>query len=452
MGKTAGEAGWHISRYNLSAPLPGGGRTAVVNLYRGSCVELSMPEMYLLSVAEELDEDHPILKSFAKRGLIVRFDERAVLEACGRASSVRAPSVGMTICPTMSCNFDCPYCFERHRCGQMSSQVQQDVISLAQRMLEASGAKELSVTWFGGEPLLQPGIIQNMSERLISLCEKRSVKYSAMIVSNGYLLNPEIVKILERGRVEDMQITLDGIGEAHNATRHLAGGGASYEKIMSSLRTLKLPFRVHVRHNIHAGNLSEYEKLEELIRRTARESGNELSCYPASVDGSNPGKGWYGPERNACEDDLSGIFLRKETGGSRHSGHDRGHYCMAGNLLNVCVDELGNLYKCWDDVADPDRSFAKASEWDILNPFDTASRVDILTAYMNSSLPISEEKCRECRWLPLCSGGCPHRRLMDGTGNCLPFKDRPEDYVLARYQAYLRSHSAGSLEQGESNP
>lgn len=52
----------------------------------------------------------------------------------------------------MNCNFACPYCFERHRTGMMSEKVQADVAALAEKMIDALSAKNLNVTWFGGEP------------------------------------------------------------------------------------------------------------------------------------------------------------------------------------------------------------------------------------------------------------------------------------------------------------
>ena len=35
----------------------------------------------------------------------------------------------------------------------MSPEVQDDVVALAERMMDAVGTKDLSVTWFGGESL-----------------------------------------------------------------------------------------------------------------------------------------------------------------------------------------------------------------------------------------------------------------------------------------------------------
>ena len=177
--RTAGEAGWHVSRYNLSAPIPGTKKIAIANIFKGNCAEYTPIEMYLLSVLDELDEHHPIIERFAKRGIICNFDERAALETMGRGACAMPGGVGLTICPTMGCNFNCPYCFEDHGRGKMSPEVQDDVVALAERMLDTSGSKNVGVTWFGGEPLLAPDIIESLSERLMALAEQRGGEYHA---------------------------------------------------------------------------------------------------------------------------------------------------------------------------------------------------------------------------------------------------------------------------------
>lgn len=98
-GHTASEEGWHISRYNLMAVVPGSKNVAIANLFKGNCAEYTPIEMYLLSVLEELDENHPIIERFARRGIIASFDERAALETMGRAACAMTHRIGLTICP-----------------------------------------------------------------------------------------------------------------------------------------------------------------------------------------------------------------------------------------------------------------------------------------------------------------------------------------------------------------
>lgn len=91
----------------------------------------------------------------------------------GRIYSAEPHGIGLVICPTMSCNFRCPYCFEDRVSGTMSQQVQDNIVALAGRLFDMSGARTLQVNWFGGESLLAPDIIESLSGHLIALAKER---------------------------------------------------------------------------------------------------------------------------------------------------------------------------------------------------------------------------------------------------------------------------------------
>ena len=425
--RTAGEVGWHASRYNLIAQVPDSKMVAIANLFKGNCAEYTPIEMYLLSVLEELDEHHPIIDRFSKRGVIANFDERAALETMGRAACANTHGIGLTICPTMGCNFDCPYCFEDHGRGKMSAEVQDDIVALAERMLDTANEKNVHVTWFGGEPLLAPDVIESLSARLMELAKGRDGTYAASIITNGYLLTQEIADMLERYSVKSAQITIDGLGPTHDATRHLANGGPTFDRIVANLRNLKLPFKVSIRHNVHEGNRAEMDELESFIKQLAQESGNDISYYPAPVSGSEVADERGQQVGLLCSSDASEVGVRQEAG---RFSIGRGHYCGAHNVWSVGVDDKGNLQKCWEAVDKPRISFGTAHDWDPSDPLTTATNPDNLTMYLNTACPVPDEECRECVWLPTCVGGCPHKRLFEGR-QCIAFKDDPEKYVLA---------------------
>ena len=426
-GRTAGEAGWHVSRYNVMAKVPGTKNVAIANLFKGNCAEYTPIEMYLLSVLEELDEHHPIIERFSRRGIIANFDEYAALETMGRAACAMPRAVGLTICPTMGCNCDCPYCFEDHVAGKMSAQVQDDVVALAERMLDASSAKNLSVTWFGGEPLLATDVIAALSERLMALAAERGIEYDAGIITNGYLLTPEVVELLDRCKVASAQVTVDGMGPAHDATRRLANGGPTFERIIANLRDTKLPFRVLIRHNVHESNLGEISQLEAFVTQLAEESGNDIMYYPAPVTDSDTAEERGEQVGILCGSDASEVAIRQE---SHRFRVGRGYYCGANTMWCVGIDANGNLQKCWEIAGKPAFSFGTAHDWDPGQPFSTASNPNNLTGYLNTACPIPDDECRECVWLPMCAGGCPHQRLI-GKRRCVAFKDDPQAYVLA---------------------
>jgi len=335
--------------------------------------------------------------------------------------------IGLTICPTMGCNFDCPYCFETHFSGKISAEVQDDVVALAERMLDASNAKSISVTWFGGEPLLAPDIIESLTERLRELTEKRGGSYSAGIITNGYLLTQDIVDMLERCNVNSGQVTIDGMGATHDATRHLANGGPTFERITTNLRDLKIPFSVNIRHNVHEGNKSEMEELETFIKELAEQSGNKLNYYPAPVSGNETADERGQQVNLLCSTDATEVGIKQEANRFKPGS---GHYCGAHSIWSVGIDERGNLQKCWEAIDKPDLSFGTAHDWDPHDPFVTADNPDNLTKYLNTACPIPDDECQECVWLPMCVGGCPQKRLFEER-QCVRFRDNPQAYVLA---------------------
>ena len=432
--KTAGEAGWHVSRYLIWATVPGAQNIAVANLLNGTCGMCSPLEWALLTEAEELPCDNPFVTRFVQRGLMVNFDERAALQTLGRAACAIPQVVSLTICPTMGCNFDCPYCFSTHHGKKMSPQVQDDVVSLAERMLDASGAQRLDITWFGGEPLLAPQIIESLSSRLISLVERRGGTYSASIITNGYLLTQEVADMLTAAKVEHAQVTIDGIGATHDATRRLADGRPTFDRIVANLRDNKLGFHVHVRCNVYEQNCGEFDNLRAYMERVARASGNNITCFPALVR-DNAVADMRGQQVDLASDaDIGDLLVFQRV---RHFGPSRGSYCGAHSLWDVGIDEQGRLHKCWEAVDKPALSFGTAHDWNPADPLATASPPDNLTKFLNAALPTSDAECLDCVWLPLCAGGCPYRRLFESKA-CVAYKDDPQTFVRALY-AHMRA-------------
>ena len=421
---------WRPSRYNIFAKIPGSDKIAGVNLYKGICGEYTPPEMYLLSEVENLPSDHPIMERFINRGLITDHDERAALIAGGRLSARTSDKVCITICPTIGCNFDCPYCFEDHRPGRMSDKVQDDVVTLTEKMLDATNAETLTVIWFGGEPLLMPDIIEALSARLMALANEKNVSYTAEIITNGYLLTHDIVDMLERVKIDQMQITLDGMGATHDATRHLAGGGGTFDRITSNLRELHIPFPGKVRQNVHNGNISESDQLREFLNDIARQSGNTIMPYRYSVDGNEASDNRGSDVSLLCDEDMFTTGLEYDVNWFRAGNSS---FCCATQLNNISIDNKGNIIKCWENVDKPYLSFGTADRWDPKDPIRTASDPDNLIRFMNCAIPLADDECMDCIWLPSCAGGCPVKRL-EGRRRCVTYKDNPEAFVLALYE------------------
>ena len=429
--RTASEAGWHASRYNIAASIPDSKMTALYNTYRRSCGEYTPLEMFLLSEIEDLDEDHPIIARFARRGIIANYDEREafVLERSLACAHAPRDNVSITICPTLACNFECPYCFATRGRGKMAPDIQEDVVGLASRMLDAAHARKLTITWFGGEPLMATDVIESLSPKLISLAEERGCDYEAWIFTNGYLIDEDLVDLLLRCHVEHVHIPLDGVGATNDATRRLVGGAPPYQRIMDNLALLKPPIRTLIRANTHEGNVNEIDDLKQAVLGRAEEAGTLLSFYAASLVDVSPADEIDIPMAEYAFHGIE-VALRPE---SRHVIVGKDHSCVGQNLWMVAIDDKGFLYKCGGKLCGQSKfAYGTASDWNPAKPLETASNHDMLSKFLNTAAPSPGDACYECVWLPLCGGGCPQMRLF-GKPECPAYRYDPETFVLAMH-------------------
>jgi len=93
--------------------------------------------------------------------------------------------VGLTICPTLACNFACPYCFE-HSQSDATVMDNRTIEALIAFIKKHNDARHLSVSWYGGEPTLAFSVIETLTEKFIEAFPDYA---DAGIVTNGYLLD-----------------------------------------------------------------------------------------------------------------------------------------------------------------------------------------------------------------------------------------------------------------------
>ncbi len=184
----------------------------------------------------------------------------------------------LTILPTGKCNFNCSYCLESEQNflrDRMNEQSQNAVLKFVQKNI--SKYHELRVVWFGGEPLLEASIIEDLSKKLILICNSRHIIYSASTTTNGYLLNPEVFEKLYNQKLYNFMITVDGFKEQHDKFRCMHNGDGTYDKIMKNLlyirdnkqyRFVHITIRVNVTRDV-------LNVIDELIARLDADFAND---------------------------------------------------------------------------------------------------------------------------------------------------------------------------------
>ncbi len=144
----------------------------------------------------------------------------------------------LIIFPTESCNFRCVYCYENFKFGRMRPDIIEGIKNyLSKRIHELN---YLSISWFGGEPLLALDIIEDISEYILSIINNfNDLIFHSHITTNGYLLTRNVFKKLIDLKISQFHITFDGPQKIHDERRCLTNGKGTFDKIWNNLLKIK---------------------------------------------------------------------------------------------------------------------------------------------------------------------------------------------------------------------
>lgn len=330
----------------------------------------------------------------------------------------------LTLNPTTSCNFACPYCFEySHQGKTMTDDVEDGIIDFVKTH---SGVKELNVTWFGGEPLLAFGRIISLTEKLLALGINN---YTAGMISNGYLFTKDIAKSLSKLKINRVQITIDGPEQSHNSRRFLKNGGKTFSRIMESISTLleyAPEVRVMVRVNIDEENADAFLPLYDYLMGKFE---GKLSISPAFVgDSTDKGTSCLF-DKHQQQSFMFNLFKKRGLNLIGFYPTTFRSECAVRGQGSYIIGPEGELYSCWNNVGNPNKIYGYidgkvTNERELLKFKVTADALD-------------NKECEACILYPVCGGGCPYERIKRYERN-----ENPNDCPLIKQdlKGYLWNH------------
>jgi uncharacterized protein len=344
----------------------------------------------------------PLSEMLKNRVLLTQEDEddfMITMKFRKTASRFDSSTMGLTLLVTEKCNFKCPYCFEKiNDPADMSDEVIDGLIRFIETFMPL---KSIFITWFGGEPLLRPDIIRKVNQRIMDL----GVKVSSLIVTNGWLLNDQVIDMLDELNATAIQVTIEGPPEIHNQTRIHKSRGDSFHVIQQNLDRLMLERKwkgsLIIHYNIDDYNADHYAETIEYWKN--RYPDGRVLTGKNFVDrdkrGSRDGSCSFSRER---EIEYYLTQYRKNGGmGLSYYPVRHGFGCIATKRNGFVIGARGQVYKCWHDVGVEDRQigsvFTPPQKWNW----------SIISRYMSGVDPFDNPECRECFLLPVCED-CPH--------------------------------------------
>jgi radical SAM protein with 4Fe4S-binding SPASM domain len=269
---------------------------------------------------------------------------------------------------TARCNLKCRHCYlgEAKRVD-MSLETIVDILRQFEKM------QGLRLLISGGEPMMHPDFWE--LNRLLPDFGLRSV-----LITNGTLISAEVT---ERLHVREVQVSLDGLRDAHDAVR----GEGSFQKSLGAIRSLReRGVEVSVATMVHARNLGDFPAMDIMLRELGvREWNVDVPCPTGRL---SQNQDLFLPYQGAAP------FLKYGYGGGLYDS-SAGYACGA-NLCAVLPD--GRVAKCG--------FFSQ----------QTVGHVgEGLRACWERIVPqrLEELECH-CSFVEECRGGCRYRALMAG--------------------------------------
>lgn len=259
-----------------------------------------------------------------------------------RILSAQKPVTHFTVLTTTDCNARCYYCYELGR--NRIFMTEDTAHETARYIMTSSNGKEVSIRWFGGEPLYNMDAIRTICRDL----NDSNIKYSSSMVTNGlYLTDDVIEEAIRSWHLKKVQITLDGTKDRYNKTKaYIDNCNNPFGVVLNNINNcLNAGIKVFIRLNIDQDNGEEIIKLcEDLHQQFA---GNKnMSIYPAIIKDFHNGAGKSGKS----ELDLLKSILQKTADYSVRKPERfhifRVNQCMADDDSSEVIAPDGRIGKC----------------------------------------------------------------------------------------------------------
>ena len=200
------------------------------------------------------------------------------------------------ILPTTGCNARCFYCFEQ---GAKPVTMTTETASRVVRYIVAHrGNEEVTLRWFGGEPLVNAKIIDQICAEL----REQGVPFRSEMTTNDYLMDADMVqRARDLWQLQHVVITIDGTEQTYNQVKsYVYRGVNAFERVLQNIGLLTAAgIRVLIRLNVDMYNIGEMGELVELLHQRF---GTNANLYVSSFV-------LYGGERST--EDNATLFAQR---------------------------------------------------------------------------------------------------------------------------------------------
>lgn len=363
---------------------------------------------------------------------------------------------GIALMVTQRCNFRCTYCYGMSNTDSAEMDMTEEAASMAvDWLVENSGdAKNLSVTFFGGEPLLKYDIIRETVSYAEARGKESAKSFRFVFSTNGSLLTKKVVDFAVAHSI-GIQVSMDGPPQVQNVNRPFSNGTGSYDIVASNLRRTieKGRIALNCRSTITSGADPAVVR-EELLRLgfTRLEARLETPAMDGeSGDNRQPHERDWRRMAAVAEKETAELLdlvdcrntLKLKSVWRTFSIRDclerfirskkKGFFCDAGRGY-VAVTPNGDVYMCHRFAYDQRFRIGSIFDDDVYRPLYAQNQTD------------AQAKCRTCFARHFCGGGCYHDNLAVNGLTTVPAEDQCQ---LVRRQVEFAAYAVAHLSEAK---
>lgn len=411
-------------------------KTYLWNTISGALIILDKPALDFINSFDGNHTDSEYFNTLKKHGCIIDeninelgkilFDEKVIM------MNMNPERLYFTIAPGLGCNYKCDYCFENNRTSfdKMSEEVQEKLIDYVSRTVSQNkNLRRISITWFGGEPLLYVDIIEKLSKAFIEICNNNDIKYYSGMITNGRYLTPDNISKLKKCHIGHMQISVDGMKEYYSKIKK--ADNKDFETTINNIINASNDFSIAIRININ-NSYEEALSITDYLLNSKNLDG-KIKVYIAHT------RDYCAHLSSSEEKILHGKFLDYENEYIKLFGKDgkykkqsfefrvpnrRGSSCLSVCQSNACIGPKGEIYQCEHHFGIPELIIGNIEEGRYYS--------DINQKYLSFQ---HKDECLECKFFPVCLGGCMddavNKRDMI---NCTKYTERLIDLKLYDFE------------------
>ncbi len=374
------------------------------------------------------DEVESVVSELTEKGLLVT-DGEAELETYYRLfqRGMQQKNIQhMYFIPTTDCNFRCSYCFVEDDDRDfvpcfMELETARRGMDIFARLCE--DADRISITFYGGEPLLNPEVVYDSMRYVRKLQQSGAFKapVSMSMVTNGALIDKRTVDaVLETQTI--VSISLDGPKVMNDAVRNGIDGRGTFAEAVRGYNLLKeAGADPGISCTLSQFNTVHIEQVAEFIAEELQPRGMGFNILLPQIDGGNPVA--VGHEF-AADQLISAFEILREYGIYEERMMRRVRpYVDSRFHLKDCMGVGGQIVITPDGRIGPCQAYLGIDEYFPFTVEELHARLDSLTSediYAHPlfdewlhRFPLNMKECADCFAIAVCGGGCPYAAQVD---------------------------------------